>query len=152
MKSLHALAAAAVLITPALAADPPTRLQAPWAAKLFPDAVAVDTPGRLIFLSGMGSEDAATGAVLFPGDFSAQCHYAYGKLRRTLEEMGATMGAVVKIVSYTTDVRNLGAMNACRQEAFAGIALPTHTFLVVSQLALPGMLVEIDATAMVVRQ
>jgi enamine deaminase RidA (YjgF/YER057c/UK114 family) len=143
------LAAALMLVSVgARADDPPNRLVAPWATKLFADAIAVDTPGRMIFVSGLGSEDETTGKILYLGDFAAQCDYAYGKLAKALQAMGAGMQDVVKIVSYTTDVRNLGAMNACRQKAFAGVPLPTHTFLVVSSLALPGMMVEIDATAL----
>jgi enamine deaminase RidA (YjgF/YER057c/UK114 family) len=146
---MRRLLLAALLLVPfsARAEDPPSRLVAPWATKLFADAIAVDTPGKLIFLSGLGSEDEASGKILDLGDFAAQCKYAYGKLARNLEKLGASLADVTKITAYTTDVRNLGAMNACRQEAFANLPLPTHSFLVVSALALPGMLVEIDATA-----
>ena len=40
-------------------------------------------------------------------------------------------------------------MNKCRAEAFKGVELPVHTFLVISQLARPGMLVEMDVIAVV---
>jgi len=37
----------------------------------------------------------------------------------------------------------------CRVEEFGANALPAHTLLTISQLAWPGMLVEIDVTAVV---
>jgi enamine deaminase RidA (YjgF/YER057c/UK114 family) len=40
-------------------------------------------------------------------------------------------------------------MNKCRAEAFKGVPLPVHTFLVISQLARPGMVVEMDVIAVV---
>jgi enamine deaminase RidA (YjgF/YER057c/UK114 family) len=46
------------------------------------------------------------------------------------------------------DVRDRPHNQAALKEALAGVvALPAHTFLVVSNLARPGMLVEIDSVA-----
>jgi 2-iminobutanoate/2-iminopropanoate deaminase len=118
-----------------------------WATKLFADVVTVHNPGTMIFLSGMGSEEVATGKILYPGDFAAQCTYAYSKIKSDLAQQHATMNDIVKLTTYVTDVRSLGATNKCRSDAFGDAPLPTHTFVAVSQLALPGMLVEVDATA-----
>jgi 2-iminobutanoate/2-iminopropanoate deaminase len=118
-----------------------------WASKLFADVVTVRNPGKMIFLSGVGSEELATGKILYLGDFAAQCAYAFEKIKSDLAKQHATMNDVVKLTTYVTDVRSLGATNKCRSDAFGDAPLPTHTFVAVSQLALPGMLVEIDATA-----
>ena len=57
-----------------------------------------------------------------------------------------------RIVAYLTDVRDRAHYSKCREEALAGVeALPAHTFLTVSNLAWPGMLMEIDITAAVPR-
>jgi 2-iminobutanoate/2-iminopropanoate deaminase len=56
---------------------------------------------------------------------------------------------VVKIVTYVTDARYVGEVTKCKAEAFGNAALPAHTFVNVSQLAWPGMLVEVDAIAVV---
>jgi len=37
----------------------------------------------------------------------------------------------------------------CFAEVMSGVALPAHTFVNVSQLAWPGMMIEVDATAVV---
>jgi enamine deaminase RidA (YjgF/YER057c/UK114 family) len=155
MKRLALLATATVvLVSSAVGAQTDTAYSkqafqySPWAAKLFADVVTVKNPGRMIFLSGMGSEDADTGKILFPGDFAAQCKYGFDKIKSALEKQHASMADVVKITTYVTDIRSLAATNKCRQDAFGDLPLPTHTLVAVSALALPGMLVEIDATAM----
>jgi enamine deaminase RidA (YjgF/YER057c/UK114 family) len=71
-----------------------------------------------------------------------------GKL---LAQHGAGMGDVVKLTSYVTDIRSREDLNKCRSEAFTGVALPAHTFLAISQLARPGMLVEMDVIAVAAR-
>jgi enamine deaminase RidA (YjgF/YER057c/UK114 family) len=118
-----------------------------WTKGRFAEAVTVVNPGKWIFLAGVGSEAEKDGSILHLGDFMAQCRYAYEKIKKTLAANGAGMGDVVRLVSYVTDIRDREALNKCRAEAFSGMPLPTHTFLAISQLARPGMLVEMDVTA-----
>ena len=67
------------------------------------------------------------------------------RLRRTARRFGD----IVKMVTYMTDVRYQPDYGKCRQETFGTTPMPVHTLLTISQLAWPGMLVEIDVTAMV---
>src|SRR5712671_2117947 len=122
-----------------------------WAKGRFSEAVTVTGPGKMIFLAGVGAEDenGAAGTILYKGDFAAQCKYAYDKIKRLLDKHGATLGDVVKMVSYLTDVRYQPDYGKCRVDAFASAPLPAHTLLTISQLAWPGMIVEIDVTAIV---
>src|SRR6266566_9189287 len=69
--------------------------------------------------------------------------------RRLLEKHGATLGDIAKMVTYLTDVRYQPDFGKCRQETFGTIPMPAHTLLTISQLAWPGMIIEIDVTAMV---
>ena len=105
-------------------------------------------PGKMIFLAGVGAEDetGARGAIRHLGDVGGQCRYAYDKIKRLLAAHGATMQDVVKVVTYVTDVRFLPDVGKCRTEALEGAPQPVHTFLN-SQLAWPGMLVEVDVIA-----
>ncbi len=57
------------------------------------------------------------------------------------------MADIVKITTYVTDMRNRLDYAKCRGEAMGGAPLPAHTFINVSQLAWPGMMIEVDATA-----
>jgi enamine deaminase RidA (YjgF/YER057c/UK114 family) len=118
-----------------------------WTKGRFSEVVTVTGPGKMIFLAGVGSEAEKDGSILHPADFMAQCRYAYEKIRKLLALQGAGLADVVKLVSYVTDIRSRDDLNKCRAEAFAGGPLPVHTFLAISQLARPGMLVEMDVIA-----
>ena len=122
-----------------------------WAKGRFSEAVTVTGPAKMIFLAGVGAEDenGKGGDILHKGDFMAQCKYAYDKIRRALEKNGAGFGDVVKIVSYVTDMRHQTDYGRCRSEAFGTNPPPAHTLLNITQLAWPGMMVEVDVTAMV---
>jgi 2-iminobutanoate/2-iminopropanoate deaminase len=122
-----------------------------WAKGRFSEAVTVTGPGKMIFLAGVGAEDenGKGGDILYKGDFAAQCKYAYDKIRRALEKNGAGLSDVVKIVSYVTDMRYQADYGKCRSEVFGAVPPPAHTLLNISQLAWPGMMLEVDVTAMV---
>ncbi len=122
-----------------------------WTKGRFSEAVVVTGPGKMIFLAGVGSEDenGKGGDILHKGDFLGQCRYAYDKIKRALAKNGAGMGDIVKITTYVTDMRFQADYGKCRVEAFGDAPLPAHTFLNITQLAWPGMLVEVDVTAVV---
>jgi 2-iminobutanoate/2-iminopropanoate deaminase len=105
----------------------------------------------MIFLAGVGAEDenGKGGDILHKGDFTAQCKYAFDKIKRLLEKHGATLADIAKMVTYLTDVRYQPDFGKCRQETFGTTPMPAHTLLTISQLAWPGMIIEIDVTAMV---
>jgi enamine deaminase RidA (YjgF/YER057c/UK114 family) len=120
-----------------------------WTKGLFSEVVTVTHPGKMIFLAGVGAEDegANRGVIRHLGDFDGQCRYAYDKIKRLLAAHGANMNDVVKVVTYVTDIRNQQQAGKCRAEALGGAPQPVHTFLNISQLAWPGMLVEMDVIA-----
>ena len=120
-----------------------------WSKNSFADAVTVTGPAKTIYLAGMGAEDENNGTILHRGDFLEQCRYAYGKIKKILAAQGATMSDIVKITTYVTDMRYRPDYAKCRGEAIGDAPLPTHTFINVSQLAWPGMMIEVDVTAAV---
>jgi enamine deaminase RidA (YjgF/YER057c/UK114 family) len=122
-----------------------------WTKGRFSEAVTVTGPGKMIFLAGVGAEDenGKGGDILHKGDFTAQCKYAFDKIKRVLAKQGAGLGDIVKMVSYITDVRYQPDFGKCRAETFGSTPMPAHTLLTIGQLAWPGMMVEIDVTAMV---
>jgi 2-iminobutanoate/2-iminopropanoate deaminase len=124
-----------------------------WAKGRFSEAVTVSFsgPAKMIFLAGVGAEDenGKPGDIRHKDDFVAQCRYAYDKIRRALEKNGAGFGDIVKIVSYVTDMRFQADYGRCRSEVFGPTPPPAHTLLNIVQLAWPGMMVEVDVTAMV---
>jgi 2-iminobutanoate/2-iminopropanoate deaminase len=125
-----------------------------WTKGRFTEVVTVNGPGKTIYLAGIGAEDekapaGASAPVLHPGDPYEQCRYAYDKIKRLLATHGASLADAVKQVVYVTDVRYQADVAKCRREAYGDGPIPANTFLVISALAIPGMLLEIDVTAVV---
>jgi enamine deaminase RidA (YjgF/YER057c/UK114 family) len=123
---------------------------AEWAKGRFSEVVTVRNPGKIIYLGGIGAEDedsAKGGVIRHLGDFGAQCRYAWDKIKRLLEKHGATVDNIDKVVTYVTDIRYFFDAGKCRAEAYGGATQPAGTFLVITALAWPGMLIEVDVTA-----
>jgi enamine deaminase RidA (YjgF/YER057c/UK114 family) len=125
-----------------------------WTKGRFTEVVTVNGPGKTIYLAGVGAEDekgpaGASAPILHLGNPYEQCKYAYDKIKRLLATHGATLADAVKQVVYVTDVRFQADVAKCRREAYGDGPIPANTFLVISGLAIPGMLLEIDVTAVV---
>ena len=67
-----------------------------WTKGRFSEAVTVTGPAKMIFLAGVGAEDenGKGGDILHKGDFTAQCKYAFDKIKRVLEKNGAGSRAI----------------------------------------------------------
>lgn len=102
---------------------------------------------RLAFVSGQGAQDA-TGAL--PADFGAQVEAAYDNLAAALEAVGASPEAVVKLTTFVVDHSpdKLAPLTAAVLSRF-GDTPPAQTLIGVSALAVPGMLFEVEAVAVV---
>src|SRR5436190_18882806 len=104
-----------------------------WAKGRFSEAVTVSFagPAKLIFLAGVGAEDenGKPGDIRHKDDFSAQCKYAYEKIKQALEKNGAGLGDIVKMVTYLTDMRFQADYGRCRSQAFGATPPPAHTLL-----------------------
>jgi enamine deaminase RidA (YjgF/YER057c/UK114 family) len=123
---------------------------AEWAKGRFSEVVTVKNPGKIIYLGGIGAEDENTdkgGVIRHLGDFEAQCHYAWDKIRRLLAKHDAKLENIDKLVTYVTDIRYFFPAGKCKTEEFGGVTQPAGTFVAITALAWPGMLIEIDATA-----
>lgn len=102
---------------------------------------------RTLYVSGQTAM-SAEGAPLHDGDMGAQLALSLDNLEAVLVATGMTFADVVRLGVYTTDVDLLFQhydVLATRLGA-AGVA-PTTTMLGVTRLAIPGQLVELDATA-----
>jgi enamine deaminase RidA (YjgF/YER057c/UK114 family) len=124
-----------------------------WTKGIFSEAVTVTNIGnaKLVYLAGVGAEDenGKRGDIRYPGDFLAQCKYAYDKIKRVLGQHGATLADVVKVTTYLTDLRYRLTMGKCIGESWDGVTFPVHTLIGVAALAFPEMIVEVDVTAVV---
>jgi reactive intermediate/imine deaminase len=101
--------------------------------------------GDLLFVSGCAPLDSE-GKLVADGDVTAQTRKVLENLGLALRYAGADFGDVLKVTVYLTDIAYRAEANVVRQEFF-GDALPASTLVEVSALAIPGMLIEIEAVA-----
>ena len=111
-------------------------------------AQAVVARGTMVFLRGQVGQDLDTAESVGIGDAAAQTRQAMENIRRLLEECGAEMAHICKIVVYLTDIRHRETVYRTMGAYLRGVH-PVSTGLVVSALARPEWLVEIDATAVI---
>ena len=101
--------------------------------------------GDTIYVSGQGPLDPE-GQLVGEGDMTAQSRQVFANIRAVLAEAGATMDDVVKITSFITDTGRYAEYAAARAEAFPN-QVPASSTVTVADLVLPGMLVEVEAIA-----
>ena len=103
-------------------------------------------PARLIYLAGQGGEN---GAGELPADFEAQLAQALHNLRVALAGAGAALVDVVRLVVLVVDhsEARLAQLSQALRQAWGDEPPPTCTLIPVPRLALDGMLIEIEATA-----
>ena len=109
---------------------------------------AVVAKGTIIFVRGQIAQDLDTSENLFPGDPDGQARKAMENIKMLLEEAGGRMEHLARIVVYLTDIRYRDAAYRAMGEYLKGIH-PVSTGVVVSALARPEWLVEIEATAVI---
>lgn len=108
----------------------------------------VTQSGRTIWMRGQCPQDLDTAKNIESHDPAEQTHRVMQNIRQLIEECGGRMEHLVKVVVYITDVRHREAVYRTMGEYLKGVH-PVSTGLVVSALARPDWLVEIDATAVI---
>lgn len=111
----------------------------------FSQAWRVDDPHSIVFLSGQ-APISPEGQLVGEGNFEAQARQVFENLGTVLEQSGATFDSIVKVVVYVTDTSKLRDYARVKAEYIPG-AQPASTAIGVASLALPGMMIELDATA-----
>jgi enamine deaminase RidA (YjgF/YER057c/UK114 family) len=109
---------------------------------------AVKKSGTPVFISGQVGIDAE-GKLAGAGDIEAQTEQAFQNVRTVVEASGGSMDDIVKLTIFVTDPTYRSAVVAARQRFFKAGEAPASTYLVVSGLAVPQLLVEVEAIAMI---
>lgn len=106
----------------------------------------LESPAKLLLLSGQVSIDD-NGRPQHKGDMEAQVGLALDNIEAAAKEAGMTLANVVRVTIFTTDIDAMFRANAGFVERFkkAGIT-PAQTMIGVSRLALPDLMVELEAT------
>jgi 2-iminobutanoate/2-iminopropanoate deaminase len=110
----------------------------------YADAVRADD---LLFVSGLVAVDHE-GRLVGSDDVVAQARQVFENMRMVLAAAGCGFEDVVKVTIFLTDVEDRPRINPVRQEVF-GEARPASTLVEVSQLAVPGARIEVEAVAVV---
>lgn len=104
--------------------------------------------GNTVYLRGQIAQDLDTRESVGIGDIEAQAEKAMANIAMLLEESGSELGDIVKVVVYLTDIRYREPVYRVMGRWLKGV-FPVSTGLVVTALARPEWLVEIDATAVI---
>lgn len=103
--------------------------------------------GDLILVSGQTANDGH-GTLVGPNDFDAQARQVFHNLDRVLKAGGSGLDSVIKVNIYLTDMSNFPKIVELRKQYFSK-PYPADTIVEVNALALPGMMIEIEAMALV---
>ncbi|MGA0599227.1 RidA family protein [Caulobacter sp. KR2-114] len=109
---------------------------------------AVVAQGRMVFVRGQISQDLDTRESLHVGDAGLQARQAMQNIKTLVEEAGGELDHVCRVVVYLVDVRYREAVYREMGRFLQGV-FPVSTGLVVTALARPEWLVEIEATAVI---
>jgi 2-iminobutanoate/2-iminopropanoate deaminase len=101
---------------------------------------------RMVYLSGQAAADE--NYKVHNSDFRSQTEAVYDNIETALRAVGAGLENIVKTTTYITDAANLKDLREVRLARYKNLkAPPANTLLVVSRLAEPEFLVEIDVVA-----
>jgi enamine deaminase RidA (YjgF/YER057c/UK114 family) len=102
--------------------------------------------GPFVFVSGTTSLDAR-GRVQGK-DAAQQTTVTMRKIEAALKSAGAKLRDLARLTIFVTDIRDMGAISGALDKALKG-SVVSATMVGVSQLAVPGLLVEIESTAVI---
>jgi 2-iminobutanoate/2-iminopropanoate deaminase len=101
--------------------------------------------GTTVYLAGIGAPVDAQGNSL-AGNFTAQTHQVFARLRETMALVGGTLDDIVTMTVFLTEPRYGDELVAIRAQYFTQ-GFPGSALISVSALARPEMLVEVQAIA-----
>lgn len=105
---------------------------------------------RMIYLSGQTPADARY--QVHAKGVAAQANAVYDNIEIALRSVGAGWENVVKTTTYLVNAEDIPAFRDARIERFRKLnlkAAPANTLLIVSRLAEPEFLIEVDVVAAV---
>ena len=104
--------------------------------------------GAMVFVRGQIGQDLDTSQSVAIGDVAGQAEQAMANVKMLLEEAGSKLDHVCKITIYIIDPRYREPVYRVVGRWLKGV-YPVSTGIVVSALARPEWLVEIDVTAVI---
>jgi enamine deaminase RidA (YjgF/YER057c/UK114 family) len=109
---------------------------------------AVVARGATVFLRGQVSQDLDSRESLHVGDATRQTAKTMANITLLMEEAGGSLEHICRIVVYLTDIRYREEVYREMGKWLKGV-FPCSTGLVITALARPEWLVEIEVTAVI---
>lgn len=121
-----------------------------WSESFSQIVVSHGPGGRTLYISGQVAADE-DGQIIGRGDLAQQARKAFQNLSTALASAGAHPDDVVRLGIYVVgyDPSQAGVIREAMREIFRDPRLPASTWLGVESLALEGLLIEVEATAIV---
>lgn len=113
----------------------------------FSQAWSVTGADSVIFVSGQAAI-SAEGDLVGEDDFEVQVVQVFENLKSVLNTAGVGFDAVMKITVYLTDIATLREFGQIKARYMPG-PQPASTAIEVTALALPGMMIEVEALAVI---
>ena len=113
----------------------------------FSQAWRVDGAQSVVHVSGQAAI-SPEGELVGDGDFEAQTRQVFENLRTVLDDAGASLEAITKITVFLTDMGNLRDFGRIKAGYITG-PQPASTAVEIRALALPGMMIEVEAIAVI---
>lgn len=125
-------------------------LQESGTAAAFCDAVRVET-GDAAFLYISGATPIDDNGKLVGHTMLEQTRQVLRRLKRVLDDQGATFADIVRVRVFMTDIspEALQQVHAARNEVFPADSRPASTLVQISGIIRDGGMVEIDADAVI---
>jgi enamine deaminase RidA (YjgF/YER057c/UK114 family) len=104
---------------------------------------------EIVFIAGQVPADVS-GAVVGKGNFEAQCAQTFANIHTALRAVGADWNNVVQFTSFLVRAEDAAAFRAYRGQEFPKLfpgAPPPNTLLIISRLADPDYLLEVQTIA-----
>ncbi len=99
--------------------------------------------GRTLYVAGQTPRDVE-GNIVCKGDPAGQTRQVLTNMKNVIDAAGGRMEDIAKTTVYITDIANREAIGRARKEFFENDP-PANTLVVISSLADPDFLVEIEA-------
>ncbi len=132
-----------------------TRIRQFNTAKTYPEqkldndlCQAVVARGTMVFLRGQVGQNIDTTESVAIGDAAGQTEQAMANIKMLLDEAGSCLEHITKVTIYITDPRYREAVYRVVGKWLKGV-YPVSTGLVVSGLARPEWVVEVEAVAVI---
>jgi enamine deaminase RidA (YjgF/YER057c/UK114 family) len=101
--------------------------------------------GNTLYISGQLGLNP-DGNLVGQGDAEAQADQCCRNLQAIVEHFGGSLDDIVKITTYITDITHRPPVGRAR-DTFFGTPGPSSTLVVITELAIPECVVEIEAIA-----